>query len=55
MRLHTLTLAAVLAGVIGVLIAATLMRETSEMPQRPRAAGALPIEGGVDAFDFTFG
>jgi thiol-disulfide isomerase/thioredoxin len=50
MRIHQLTLVAVLTGMIGVLIGATLLKETSVMPQTPRATGALPIEGKLPSF-----
>jgi hypothetical protein len=50
MRIHQLTLAAVLTVAIGALIAATLIRETTGMPQTPRVTGALPIEGELPSF-----
>jgi thiol-disulfide isomerase/thioredoxin len=50
MRIHQLTLAAVLTVAIGALIAATLIRETTGMPQTPRVTGALPIEGDLPSF-----
>src|SRR3984885_649579 len=50
MRIHQLTLAAVLTVAIGALIAAALIRETTGMPQTPRVTGALPIEGELPSF-----
>ena len=50
MRIHRLRPSALVTVVIGLLIATTLTREISGMPQTSSAAGALPIEGQLPSF-----
>jgi thiol-disulfide isomerase/thioredoxin len=50
MRIHQLTLAAVLTSVIGVFIVPRLLSETSATSPTPRVTSALPIEGELPSF-----